>query len=156
MFLVCVRRVFRDTVSSRAMSGPSRSDPSSPEHLQLAFAQGLDQALPGRSDGRGCAGMARGVQESPDVVPPGPLFRDPSQQRRHRWSLADEHANVPLGFGQGQRALQPRHRIGDVAAGVVGERLEHQDLDDASRPFPGFGRLEKALQEPGRIGDGRL
>ena len=31
------------------------------------------------------------------------------------------------------------------------ERPQHQDLDDASRPAPCFGRQQEALQEPGRL-----
>ena len=36
------------------------------------------------------------------------------------------------------------------------ERLQHQDLDDASRPAPLFRRQQEALQEPGRLVQGAL
>ena len=45
MFLVCVRTVGSDTVSSRAMSGPSRSLSQEAQDLELAFAERLDQGL---------------------------------------------------------------------------------------------------------------
>ena len=78
MFLVWVRTVFRDTMSSRAMSGPSRSVAEQPKHVQLAFAQRLDQAL-----WTGCRvlGLVDCCQESADIVPGDPLFRGRSQQR---------------------------------------------------------------------------
>ena len=45
MFRVCVRTVASDTVSSRAMSGPSRSLLEEPQDLELPFAEWLDQRL---------------------------------------------------------------------------------------------------------------
>ena len=151
MLLVCVRRGVQRDRELTGDVGAVEVGPEQPQHVQLALAQGLDEALSG-----GSAGVAAGAQEPADVVPRGALFRDPSQQRRHRRSLTGEHADVPLRLGQGQRPLQRRHRARDVGAGVVGERLQHQDLDDAARPLPRFGRLAKALQEPGRIIDGSL
>jgi hypothetical protein len=38
----------------------------------------------------------------------------------------------------------------------VGERLQHQDLDDASRPLPFFRRQQEALQQPGCLVQGVL
>ena len=45
MFLVWVRTVASDTVSSRAMSGPSRSLSQEAQDLELALAERLDQRL---------------------------------------------------------------------------------------------------------------
>ena len=66
MFLVCVRTVFSDTTSSRAISGPSRSVSDHPEHLQLAFAQWLNQDL---LDGAVVLGLGHSGQGEADIVP---------------------------------------------------------------------------------------
>ena len=76
-----------------------------------------------------------------------PCLRGRFQQGRHGWAFVDEDADVPLRLGQGQGALQRHERGRDVAACLVGERLQHQDLDDAP-PAPAlFRRLQEALQE---------
>jgi hypothetical protein len=64
MFLVCVRMVFSDTMSSRAIPGPSRSGAEQPEHVQLTCAQWLDQPLTGGVRYR----AAQCGQRSGDVV----------------------------------------------------------------------------------------
>ena len=122
-----------------------------PEHVELAFAQRLDQALTG---GRAVLGLANGGQESADVARGDPAFRGRSEQGGHGWALVDEDADVALRLGQRQRASQRRQRSRDVAARLVGERLQHQDLDDAARPAalrpPRAGGAPGAGSPPGR------
>ena len=57
MCLVCVRTVFSDTTSSRAIAGPSRSLAEQPQHVELALAQRVDQ---GRAASAGCGVGGRG------------------------------------------------------------------------------------------------
>jgi Major Facilitator Superfamily len=74
-----------------------------PEHVQLAFAQWLDQALTG---GHAVLGLVNGGQEPTDIVPGGPLFRGRPEQGGHGWALIDEDPDVAFRLSQRQRALQ--------------------------------------------------
>ena len=60
-------------------------------------------------------------------------------------------ADVALRLSQRQGAFQRHKRSRDVALRLVGERLQHQDLDDASRPLACFRCLQEALQESDRL-----
>ena len=73
------------------------------------------------------------------------------------WALIDEDSDVALRFGQTQRALQRCQRSRDVASRPMGERLQHQDLDDASRCWPpSSAARQEPLQESGRLVHGPL
>jgi Major Facilitator Superfamily len=77
--------------------------PEQPKHVQLAFAQRLDQAL---TDGRAVLGLANGGQEPTDIARGDPLFRGRSEQGGHRRALIDEDPNVAFRLSQRQRAFQ--------------------------------------------------
>ena len=144
MFLVWVRRVFRDTMSSRAMSGPlksvlsSRSTSSSRSLsgslitcLAGRFTLSLRQRLPGGD------GHSSGRSPVSRPLPAGPPWVDLRPQRCGHSPLA-QPASGRVPAAQAQR---------DVALHLVGKRLQNQDFDDASRPPAFFRCLQEALQE---------
>ena len=122
MFLVCVRTVFSDTDELASYFRAVQVGSEQPEHVQLAFAQWLDQALTG---GRAALGRVNGGQEPADIVPGDPLLRDRSEQGGHRRALIDEDPDVALRLSQRHRALQRPKRSGDVVSHLVGQRLQH-------------------------------
>ena len=93
-----------------------------PEHVQLAFAQRLDQAL--GAPAAGSARSRRRRRRRPAVdgrsVQAARCLATALSRERHRWSLADEHADVALRFGQGQRAVQRRERSRECRRGRGG------------------------------------
>ena len=62
-------------------------------------------------------------------------------------SFVHEDPDVALRLGQGQRAFQGCAGTDDVALRLMGERLQHQDLDQAPRPPPCFRRLQETLEQ---------
>ena len=116
-----------------------------PEHVELAFAQRLNQIL---LDGRAVVRLAGGCQQSTGIAPGDPMLRGRFQQLRQAGAFVDEDADVALRLGQRQGALQRHERSGDVAAHLVGERLKYQDFDRAACPVPSFRCVQEALQEP--------
>ena len=148
MFLVWVRRVFRDTMSSRAMSGPLKSVLSSRSTSSSRSLSGSTHRLWLRLQ---CVALvlslAKGCQEMTDIVRGDPLFRGRFQQDRHGSAFVHKDADVALRLSQRQGAFQRHKRSRDVALHLVGERLQHQDFDHASRPLAFFRCLQEALQE---------
>src|SRR5579859_6894870 len=122
-----------------------------PEHVQLAFAQWLGQALTG---GGAVPGLVNGCQEPTHIARGCPPFCGRPEQGRHRRALIGEDPDVALRLSQRQGALQWYERSGDVALRLAGQRLQHEDLDNASRPLPLFGRSYQALQKSGRLLNG--
>ena len=120
------------------------------QDLELALAERLDQGLVARARP---SGVTDGGQEPADIARGVRLLRGQLQQRRHRRPLVDEDADVALRLGQVERARQRRERRRRVADGVVGERLDDQDVDDAARPPPVLGRGQQAIQELERLAD---
>src|SRR5690348_3969865 len=90
------------------------------------------------------------------MVLPGPLFGDRSQQRDERRALISEDPDVTFWLGQRHCPSQGGKRRRHVPLRLVGERLQQNDLDDASRPPAFFRREQQALQEPGRLMHGAL
>ena len=136
MFFVCVRSVFSETNSSRAMSGPSRSPCEQAQDLELALAQRLDQRLARRADAADRWRTPTSSRATRRRVPAAPRA---SRSSAHRRPFVEEHADVALRLGERERARRaPRARRRSPQR-VAGERLDDQDLDDAPwrrRPRP--------------------
>ena len=124
-----------------------------PEHVELTFAQRVDQR-PARRGGR--PGSLTAGQEPPGIGPGRPLFRGRSEQGSQRRALIDEDPDVTLRLSQRQRPFQGCQRSRDVSSQLVRERLQHQDLDDPSRPAAFFRREQEPVQEPGHLVNGVL
>ena len=100
MFCVCVRTVFSDTASSRAMSGPPRSLLSSRRTSSSRSLSGSIRAcLTGPSDPVGPARRASVRRYSGAIR----CFAGDLQQGRHRLAFVEEDADVALRLGQRPR-----------------------------------------------------
>jgi hypothetical protein len=74
-----------------------------PEHVQLAFAQRLGQALTG---GHAVPGLVSGGQEPADIARGDSEFRGRSEQGGHGWPLIGEDPDVAFRLSQRQRVSQ--------------------------------------------------
>jgi hypothetical protein len=76
-----------------------------------------------------------------------PVFGGLFQQDRHGWAFVHKHADVALRLSQRECLLQRHESSRDIVLCLVGERLQHQDFDDASRPLTCFRCFQEAFQE---------
>src|SRR6266536_1476817 len=75
------------------------------------------------------------------------VFVELCEQNRHGWAFINKDADIALRLSQRQGQFQRHKSSSDVALHLVGERLQHQGFDDASRPLPFFRCVKEALQE---------
>ena len=148
MLLVWVRTVFSDTSELAGDVRAAQVGSQQPKDVQLPAAQRLDQAgsywLVARRHAVGC-------EEALGVPACSSFLYGNAKQGGHRWALVEEDSDVALRFGQRQRMFKRCQRSGDVASGLVGERLQHQDLDDASGALTVVCCGQEALQQPDRF-----
>src|SRR5437899_10899839 len=114
------------------------------EHVQLAFAQWVEQGLLRTAV---VVGRARDSQNLAGVTTCGPLACECSQQRTHRGALIDEDPDVAFWFGKTDRTLEGSKRCRHVSVRLVCERLHSQNLDDRSGPPPGLRLCQDSVQE---------
>ena len=147
MLFVCVRTVFSENHELAGDLGPAQLGVEQAEHLTLPLAQWLQQNRTriGCVSGRVAAPEHR--EQSPSRLRGYSATRGRLEQDRHGRALVHEDAGVPFRFGQRQGAFQRRQGSGDLAAELMRDRLQHQDLDHASGPAPSFGRVEETVQE---------
>ena len=105
MLLVCVRIVLNDTVSSRAMSGPSRSDASNRRTSSSRSLSG-STSIDGRSDRVSLLRSAKPRQQCANIADGDPAFDRCMQQLRHPGTFIDKYPDVALRFRQRQGAFQ--------------------------------------------------
>ena len=151
MFLVWVRRVLSDTTSWRAISGPSRSVPSS---RSTSSSRSLSGSIKSCVTRRSVLSLAKGRQESAGILRDDPSFRGRLEQGRHRRALVHKDADVALRLGQRQCALQRHKRSRDVALHLVTKRLQHQDFDDTAGSRSVVRGAKKPLQQSHRVRHG--
>ena len=113
MFLVWVRMVFRDTMSSRAMSGPYRSVRS---RRRTSSSRSLSGSTRPDLTGVPSSALPKAAQQVTGIVRGDPVLRGGFQQVRHGRTFVDKDADVALRLGQRQGALQRHKRGRDVAA----------------------------------------
>ncbi len=78
------------------------------------------------------------------------------EQDRHGWAFIYKDSNVALRLCQRQGTFQRHKSSRDVALYLVGERLQHQDFDNASHPLPCFRCLQEALEQSHGISKGAV
>ena len=113
MFFVCVRTVFRDTTSSRAISGPPRSVASS---RSTSSSRSLNGSISPRRSRLGRGAVASKAASSRRGTPARSRARAAaSSSAAMGGALVDEDPDVTLGLGQRERALQRHQRRRAVA-----------------------------------------
>jgi hypothetical protein len=103
MSFVCVRTVFGDTNSSRAISGPSSSVPSS---RSTSSSRALSRSIGLWWTGPAVPGRVEDCQDSAEVIRGGPLLRSRSQEEGHGGALIHEAPDVALPLSQPQGTFQ--------------------------------------------------
>jgi hypothetical protein len=66
---------------------------------------------------------------------------------RHGWAFVYKQAGVALRLSQLEGAVQWPTSRWQIAVHLMGERLQYQDLENASCPLPFYRRQQEALQE---------
>ena len=150
MFLVCVRTVFRDTKSWRAMSGPSRCVPS---NRRTSSSRGLSGSISPWSRRAVSSGTPSASSRRCTWAEAPPCAVDHPQQSGHRHALVHEDPDKALRLGQRERAAQRRHRGRNVPLRLEGQCLQHQDLEHASAPTAVLRRLQEPVEQPHRVGE---
>ena len=91
-------------------------------------------------------GSARGpTAAAPGCQSPGLLL---SSQRPHGWTFVQEETCIAVGFGnRPQRPRQDLQGPRSLPQRVLGERLEHPDLQGTSVPSPCFRGREQPVQQ---------
>lgn len=115
-----------------------------PKNVALALAQWVDQPL---LDAPAAHRRAAGGEETAGVLTVDALLCRATQEVDHWRALVEEESDVALGLGKRQCLFQRFKSSGDVSSILVGERLQGQDPDDASRPLSFFRCNQEAVQE---------
>ena len=100
-------------MSSRAMSGPSRS---LRRRRRTSSSRSLSGSIRGCRRARGASAVTTAARSRRDDARRDPLRRGQLQQRRHRRPLVQEDADVALGLGESERPLERRRRAAAIAA----------------------------------------
>ena len=147
MFLVWVRTVLSDTISSRAMSGPLRSLREQAEHVELAGAQLVDEAG---------ARTARPVRSRPSPASTRRADAGGTAPRPRRRAGGSPSPDPRRGrAGRSPRARPgpaPRRarasRAGRSSRASSGQGQQHEDLDGAAGPSAVLGGDEQPSSSP--------
>ena len=150
MCLVCVRSVFTETNSRRAISGPLSSVAS---RRSTSISRSLSPSSAARSGGAGAGGLLCGGQQvlgvRPDVRRRGAC--DLPEQVRHRLSLVEEQPAVAGRHPGGEGGGEVGHRRVRVAVRVVGERPHQARLDQAAVAARGLRGVHHAVEQVERL-----